>query len=127
MKARTKAEAKEAGCLLRSASASAVALPARHQLRLTIHYSAFSEANVSVVSLLRGGRGQVHLRLERRHLDRSGVLHLDQHLTPSQMIKPPSPHSFEVELRADGEPRLCRTCSTAAPDRPAPTRPARRA
>lgn len=115
-------EAKEAGCLLRSASASAVALPARHQLLLTVHYSAFSEANVSVVSQLRGGRGQVHLRPERRHLARSGVLHLDQHLTPSQMERAAVAHSFEVELRADGEPPECHLLDRGTPAH----RPARR-
>jgi hypothetical protein len=94
-------------CLLESASARVVALPAQGKVHLTLRYSMLSPAGVAVNYRLAGKRGSLDLGRTRRRFGSQGVLQLTTHLSEAKMAKVLAARSFTVELDIPAAPHYC--------------------
>jgi len=96
------AEAME--CVLSSASATLAASAPRRTALLTVRYSAWFAAPVSVRAKARG----VPIATERRHFGRSGTYRRRARLGRGQVARLLGAREVVVELHASGAPRHCR-------------------
>jgi hypothetical protein len=96
------------GCLLRSAEATVLLLPARDRVQLTVRYAASSPAVVSLRYGLRGHRGTLGMGAESPRLGRKGVLRKTEKLSDGEMAKARAATEFDVHLYAFNTPGYCR-------------------
>jgi len=85
-------------CLLRSATARAVAPPKRDRLKLTIGYTTYEPVNATVEIR----KGSARIASARRHLARSGVLRIVKKLG-----KKSAPKRVVIRIRIPSSPRYC--------------------
>jgi hypothetical protein len=99
-------------CLLHTAEANVAASASNGVVRLTIHYTSYTPANVSVDYWLKGGKGSLQLGETKRHFARQGVFREDEHLSDHAMDKVLAARSFIVQLDIGGAPSFCDRYST---------------
>jgi len=104
-------EAEESGgsssaddCLLRTANARVVALPAHNTLRLTLGYTTFEPARATVEY---GARKDDRLGTASRTLGRSGVVRLSKHLGDGELARLRGAHHLTVTVNVPGVPQRC--------------------
>jgi len=102
-------EAEESGpisaedCLLRSAHARVVALPARNSVRLTLGYTTYAP----VRAIVEYGARHSRLGAVTRHLGRSGVIRLSKHLGDREMGRVRGSGHFTVTVHVSDAPSAC--------------------
>ncbi len=103
----SEAEASSA-CMLKSAEATVLVLPAKDTVRLTLRYTTFTPAVVSVQYGLRGRKGGLKMGADSRRFSRKGVFRETEKLTEAEMAKVNAATQFDVRLRAVNTPGYCR-------------------
>ncbi|MFI5027817.1 MAG: hypothetical protein ACHQCF_02400 [Solirubrobacterales bacterium] len=96
-----------AECLLRTARARVFTYTAQERIRLVVHYTSFSPADVLVDYGLSGGKGPLGLGEVREHFDRRGVLRLTERLNRVEMAKVRAAKRFTVDLDIPAAPNFC--------------------
>lgn len=105
----TASEAEASGaCMLKSAEAMVLVLPAKDSVRLTLRYTTFTPAVVSVQYSLRGRKGSLKMGADSRRFSRKGVFRETEKLTEAEMAKVKAATEFDVRLRAVNTPGYCR-------------------
>jgi hypothetical protein len=99
-------------CLLHTAEANVAASASHGVVRLTIHYTSYTPANVSVSYWLKGSKGSLQLGETKRHFARQGVFREDEHLSDHAMDKVLAARAFIVQLDIGGAPSFCGKYST---------------
>lgn len=99
-------------CLLRSARARVLTYAAHDRLRLVIHYTSFSPAEVLVGYRLAGGRGSLGLGSARARFTTQGLFRATEKLSEAQAAKVRAAKRFTVTLDILGAPRYCRRFET---------------
>jgi len=99
-------------CLLHTAEAQVAASAASGTVRLTIHYTSYSPANVGVDYWLRGGKGSLQLGETKHHFGRQGTIHEDTHVSDRAMIKVLAARVVIVQLDIAAAPSYCAKFST---------------
>jgi hypothetical protein len=99
-------------CLLHTAEANVAASSSRGSVRLTIHYTAYEPADVSVDYWLKGSKGALHLGASKRHFTRQGVFREEAHLNERAMAKVLAARAFIVQLDIAAAPSFCNRYST---------------
>jgi hypothetical protein len=94
-------------CRIEGASATVSALPARDQLRLTVHYTTFQPSAVAVDLQLRSGKGGLDLGTETVRFAHSGSIHSSRTLSDRQLARALAAREFIVGLVAVNTPRFC--------------------
>ncbi len=94
-------------CLLHTAEANVAASATNGVVRLTIHYTSYTPANVSVNYRLKGGKGSLQLGETKRHFGRRGTFHEDAHLSEHAMSKVLAARAFIVQLDIAAAPSYC--------------------
>lgn len=105
-----KSESKEAAdaCMVKSANATVLVLPAKNTVRLTLRYTTFAPAVVSVRYGLRGRKGNVKMGAESSRFSRKGVFHKTEKLSEKEMAKAVAATEFDVRVHAVNAPGYCR-------------------
>lgn len=96
------------GCVLRSASATVSVLKNEDRVRLTIRYTTFSPAVVSVQYRLRGHRGTLRMGTDSHRFSRRGVFRDTEKLNEAEMTRVNAATEFDVSVHAVNAPRYCR-------------------
>jgi hypothetical protein len=99
-------------CLLHTAEAHVAASTARDVIQLTIRYTSYAPANVSVDYWLKGSKGSLQLGETKRHFGRQGTFHEEAHLSDHAMSKVLAARAFIVQLDIGGAPSFCAGYST---------------
>jgi hypothetical protein len=95
-------------CILKSAEATVLVLPDQDRVRLTLRYTTFSPAVVSVRFGLRGGKGRLKMGGDSRRFGHQGVFRETEKLTDAEMAKTRAATEFEVDAHAVNAPGYCR-------------------
>lgn len=95
-------------CVLKSAEATVLVLPDQGKVKLTLRYTAFSPAVVSVRYSLRGGKGRLKMGGDSRRFGHQGVFRETEKLTDAEMAKTKAATGFEVGAHAVNTPGYCR-------------------
>lgn len=95
-------------CMLKSAEATVLVLPAKDKVRLTLRYTTFAPAVVSVQYSLRGRKGNLKMGADSKRFSRKGVFRETEKLTEAEMAKVDAATEFDVRLRAVNTPGYCR-------------------
>jgi hypothetical protein len=105
----TASEAEASGaCMLKSAEATILVLPAKDTVRLTLRYTAFAPAVVSVQYGLRGRKGSLMVGTDSRRFSRKGVFRETEKLSEAEMARANAATGFDVRVRAVNTPGHCR-------------------
>ena len=99
-------------CLLHTAEAHVAASPSHGVVQLTIHYTSYEPAEVSVDYWLKGNKGSLHLGKSKRHFARQGVFSESDHVSDHAMSKVLAARAFIVQLDIAGAPSSCDRYST---------------
>jgi hypothetical protein len=99
-------------CLLHTAEAHVAASATSGVVRLAIHYTSYSPANVSVDYWLKGGKGSLQLGETKRHFGRQGTFHEDVHVSDRAMVKVLAARVFIVQLDIATAASYCAKYST---------------
>jgi hypothetical protein len=99
-------------CLLHTAEAHVAASASRGVVRLTIHYTSYTPADVTVAYWLKGSKGSLQLGDTKRHFSRQGVFREDEHLSDHAMSKVLAARAFIVQLGIATAPSSCDRYST---------------
>lgn len=99
-------------CLLHSAEAHVAASAAQGAVRLTIHYTSYTPADVTVDYWLKGGKGSLQLGESKRHLNRQGTIREEEHVSERAMAKVLAARVFIVQLDIAAAPSFCDKYST---------------
>jgi hypothetical protein len=99
-------------CLLHTAEAQVDASAAHGVVRLTIHYTAYAPASVTVDSWLKGSKGSLQLGETKRRFARRGVFREDAHLSDHEMSKVLAARAFIVQLEIPAAPSSCEKYAT---------------
>lgn len=99
-------------CLLHTAKAQVSASATQGVVRLTIQYTSYTPANVTVDYWLKGSKGSLQLGETRHHFARQGVLREDAHVSDRAMSKVLAARAFIVELGIPAAPSFCEQEST---------------
>lgn len=99
-------------CLLHTAEANVAASPSHGMVQLTIHYTSYEPANVSVEYWLKGSKGSLHLGKSKRRFARQGVFSESAHVSDRAMDKVLAARTFIVQLDIAGAPSSCDRYST---------------
>jgi hypothetical protein len=99
-------------CLLHTAEAHVAASATNGVVRLAIHYTSYSPANVSVDYWLKGGKGSLQLDETKRHFGRQGTFHEDARVSDRAMGKVLAARVFIVQLDIATAPSYCAKYST---------------
>lgn len=99
-------------CLLHTAEAHVAVSPSHGEVQLTIHYTSYEPANVSVDYWLKGSKGSLHLGKSKRHFARQGVFNESAHVSDHGMDKVLAARAFIVQLDIAGAPSSCDRYST---------------
>jgi hypothetical protein len=101
------AEASDA-CILKSAEATVLVLPAKDTVRLTLRYTTHAPAVVSVRYSLRGRKGALNMGATSARFSRGGVFREAEKLNEREMGKAVAATEFDVRVRAVNTPGYCR-------------------
>lgn len=99
-------------CLLHTAEAQVAASASHGTVRLTIHYTSYTPADVTVDYWLKGGKGSLHLGETKRHFGRQGVFRAEERLGDRAMSKVLAARIFVVQLDVGAAPSFCDRYST---------------
>jgi hypothetical protein len=99
-------------CLLHTAEAQVAASAAQGVVRLTIHYTSYTPANVTVGYWLKGGKGSLRLGESKHHFNRQGAIHEEEHVSDRAMAKVLAARVFIVQLGVSMAPSSCDRYST---------------
>jgi hypothetical protein len=94
-------------CILKSAEATVLVLPDRDKVKLTLRYTTFSPAVVSVRYGLRGGKGRLKMGGDSRRFGHRGVFRETEKLSEAEMAKTKAATEFEVGAYAVNAPGYC--------------------
>jgi hypothetical protein len=95
-------------CILKSAEATVLVLPGQDRVKLTLRYTTFSPAVVSVRYGLRGGKGRLKVGGGSRRFGHRGVFRETEELSEAEMAKTKAATEFEVDAHAVNTPGWCR-------------------
>jgi hypothetical protein len=95
-------------CILKSTEATVLVLPGQDKVKLTLHYTAFSPAVVSVRYGLRGGKGRLKMGGDSRRFGHRGVFRETEKLSEAEMAKTKAATEFDVDAHAINTPGWCR-------------------
>jgi hypothetical protein len=99
-------------CLLHTAEASVAASATQGVVQLTIHYTSYVPASVTVGYWLKGGKGSLQLGETKRHFARQGVFRESTHVSERAMGKVLAARTFIVQLEIPAAPSYCAKYST---------------
>lgn len=94
-------------CFVRTTAATIATNPAADTVRLSLRYTAWSPASVSVSYRLLGGKGALTLGHATKHFGKKGVLKLTANLTDVEMQRAAAAHEFDVAVHAVNSPGYC--------------------
>jgi hypothetical protein len=94
-------------CLLKSASATVSVLTERDKVRLTLRYTTFSAAVVSVEYGLRGRKGALRMGKDSRRFSQRGVFRDTERISDAEMRRVKAASEFDVRIHAVNTPRYC--------------------
>lgn len=94
-------------CIVRSFDSSAVADPDKNTLDLTLRYTTFKPASVTI-SL------GPNIDTAKRHLGARGAVRLHEHVTDSQLKKLAAAHKLAVKIDLPSTPALCQRYYSAS-------------
>jgi len=95
-------------CILKSAEATVLVLPGQEKVRLTLRYTTYFPAVVSVRYGLRGGMGRLRVGGHSRRFGHRGVFRETEALSEAEMAKTKAATEFEVDAHAVNTPGWCR-------------------
>jgi hypothetical protein len=99
-------------CLLHTAEASVAASATHGLVQLTIHYTSYTPANVTIDYWLKGNKGSLQLDETKRRFARQGVFREDAHLSDRAISKVLAARTFIVQLGIPAAPSYCEKYST---------------
>ncbi len=94
-------------CLLQTARARVLTYASRNRLRLVVRYTSLAPTRAYLDFRMRNGEDSLRLGLVRRHLGRSGVLHLGQSLGEDRMQRARQARAFLLTLDLPSTPSYC--------------------
>ncbi len=96
-----------AECLVRSTVATIATDPANDTVRLSLRYTSWTPATVSVSYRLLGAKGGLTLGHATKRFGKQGVLKLTASLTDAEMVRAAAAHEFDVAVHAVNSPGYC--------------------
>jgi hypothetical protein len=96
-----------AECFVRTTAATIATDPANDTVRLSLHYTSWTPATVSVSYRLLGGKGGLTLGHATKHFGKKGVLNLTADLTDAEMVRAAAAQEFDVAVHAVNSPGYC--------------------
>lgn len=94
-------------CILRTAEAAVVVLLEKDRVQVTVRYTTFSPALVSIRYGLHGSRGSLRMGADSRRFGRRGVFRETEELTETEMAKAKAATEFDVRVHAVNTPGYC--------------------
>jgi len=94
-------------CLLRTARARVFTYAAHDKVRLVLHYTTLTPAEVTIDYRLKGGKGSLQFDEAKKRFTRHGVFRANETLSDAQMNRVLAAKSFEVQLRVPAAPAFC--------------------
>jgi hypothetical protein len=99
-------------CLIHTAEAHVAASASHGVVQLTVHYTSYEPADVTVGYWLKGGKGSLQLGETKRHFTRQGIFRDEEHVSDRAMSKVLAARAFIVQLDIAGAPSSCDRYST---------------
>jgi hypothetical protein len=99
-------------CLLHTAEAHVTASAAHGMVQLTVHYTSYTPAYVTVNYWLKGSKGSLQLGKTKRHFAQRGVFREEEHVGDRAMGKVLAARAFMVQLGIAAAPSSCDRYST---------------
>ncbi len=96
-----------AECFVRTTAATIATDPANDTVRLSLRYTTWTPATVSVSYRLLGGKGGLALGHATKHFGKQGVLKLTASLTDAEMVRATAAHEFDIAVHAVNSPGYC--------------------
>jgi hypothetical protein len=94
-------------CFVRTTAATIATDPAKDTVRLSLRYTSWTPATVSVSYRLLGGKGGLALGHATEHFGKKGVVNLTADLTDAEMVRAAAAHEFDVAVHAVNSPGYC--------------------
>jgi hypothetical protein len=96
-----------AECFVRTTAATIATDPANDTVRLSLRYTTWTPATVSVSYRLLGTKGGLALGHATEHFGKKGVVKLTANLTDVEMARATAAHEFDVAVHAVNSPGYC--------------------
>lgn len=99
-------------CLIHTAEAHVAASASHGVVQLTVRYTSYEPADVTVGYWLKGGKGSLQIGQAKRHFSRQGIFRDEEHVGDRAMSKVLAARAFIVQLDIAGAPPSCDRYST---------------